>query len=162
GTMVKGQGDPLLFQHLFWIFGHPEVYILILPAWGVVSDLVSFFSRKPHYAYKVTVIGMCSVCVLSAVGYGRHMFTTPVGPLLGQGLMVSRLTSWVPAEVFFLNGMHAMWQGKTRLPPPMLFTIGVFFVFGLGGLTGLYLGTISTDLYLHDTYFVVGHFHLTM
>jgi cytochrome c oxidase subunit 1 len=160
--MVKGGGDPLLFQHLFWIFGHPEVYILILPAWGVVSDLVSFFSRKPHYGYKVTAIAMCAVCVLSAVVYGHHMFTTTMSPLLGQSFMVLTMIISVPAEIFFLNWMHTLWQGKIRLTVPMLFTLGVFFVFGLGGLTGLYLGTISTDLYLHDTYFVVGHFHLTM
>ncbi len=162
GAMVKGGGDPLLYQHLFWIFGHPEVYILILPAWGVVSDLVSFFSRKPAYAYKVTAIAMCAVCVLSAVVYGHHMFTTSMSPMLGQSFMVLTMIISVPAEIFFLNWMHTLWQGKIRLTTPMLFTLGVFFVFGLGGLTGLYLGTISTDLYLHDTYFVVGHFHLTM
>ncbi len=162
GTMVKGGGDPLLFQHLFWIFGHPEVYILILPAWGVVSDLVAFFSRKPAYAYKVTALAMCAVCVLSAVVYGHHMFTTTMSPMLGQSFMVLTMIISVPAEIFFLNWMHTLWKGKIRLQTPMLFTLGVFFVFGLGGLTGLYLGTISTDLYLHDTYFVVGHFHLTM
>jgi cytochrome c oxidase subunit 1 len=162
GAMVKGGGDPLLYQHLFWIFGHPEVYILILPAWGVVSDLLSFFARKPAYAYKVTAIAMSAVCVLSAVVYGHHMFTTTMSPMLGQSFMVLTMIISVPAEIFFLNWLHTLWQGKLRLTVPMLFSLGVLFVFGLGGLTGLYLGTISTDLYLHDTYFVVGHFHLTM
>jgi cytochrome c oxidase subunit 1 len=162
GTMVKGGGDPILYQHLFWIFGHPEVYILILPGWGVVSDLISFFSRKPAYGYKVTALAMSAVCVLSAVVYGHHMFTTGLSPLLGQGFMVLTMIISVPAEIFFLNWLHTLWKGKIRLTVPMLFTLGLVFVFGLGGLTGLYLATIATDLYLHDTYFVVGHFHLTM
>jgi cytochrome c oxidase subunit 1 len=162
GTMVKGGGDPLLFQHLFWIFGHPEVYILVLPAWGVVSDLLSFFARKPAYAYKVTALGMSAVCVLSAVVYGHHMYTTSMSPLLGQGFMVLTMIISVPAEIFFLNWLHTLWKGNIQLTVPMLFALGVLFVFGIGGLTGLYLATISTDLYLHDTYFVVGHFHLTM
>ena len=162
GAYVKGGGDPLLFQHLFWIFGHPEVYILILPAWGVVSDLLSFFARKPAYGYKVTAIAMSMVCVLSALVYGHHMFTTSMSPLLGQGFMVLTMIISVPAEIFFLNWLHTLWKGSIRLTEPMLFALGVLFVFGLGGLTGLYLATISTDLYLHDTYFVVGHFHLTM
>jgi cytochrome c oxidase subunit 1 len=162
GALVKGGGDPLLFQHLFWIFGHPEVYILILPAWGVVSDLLSFFARKPAYGYKVTALAMCAVCVLSAVVYGHHMFVTSMSPMLGQSFMVLTMIISVPAEIFFLNWLHTIWKGSIRLTVPMLFALGVVFVFGLGGLTGLYLGTISTDLYLHDTYFVVGHFHLTM
>jgi cytochrome c oxidase subunit 1 len=160
--MIKGGGDPLLFQHLFWIFGHPEVYILILPAWGVVSDLLSFFARKPAYAYKVTALAMSAVCVLSAVVYGHHMYTTSMSPMLGQSFMVLTMIISVPAEIFFLNWLHTLWKGSIRLTVPLLFSLGVLFVFGIGGLTGLYLATISTDLYLHDTYFVVGHFHLTM
>jgi len=162
GAFVKGGGDPLLYQHLFWIFGHPEVYILILPAWGVISDLIPFFARKPAYGYKLSVFAMSMVCVLSALVYGHHMFTTSMSPLLGQGFMVLTMIISVPAEILFLNWLHTMWHGAIRTPPPMMFALGVVFVFGLGGLTGLYLATISTDLYLHDTYFVVGHFHLTM
>ena len=157
-----GKGDPILFQHLFWIFGHPEVYILILPAWGIVSDLFSFFSRKPAYWYKGSVYAMTAVTVLSAVVYGHHMFVTGMNPLLGQGFMLLTLIISVPAEVLFLNWLHTIWKGSIRLATPMLFALGVLFVFGLGGLTGIFLGTISTDLYLHDTMFVVGHFHYTM
>ena len=157
-----GKGDPILFQHLFWIFGHPEVYILILPAWGIVSDLLSFFARKPAYWYKGSVYAMSAVTVLSAVVYGHHMFITGMNPLLGQGFMLLTLIISVPAEVLFLNWLHTLWKGSIRLPSPMLFALGVVFVFGLGGLTGVFLGTISTDLYLHDTMFVVGHFHFTM
>jgi cytochrome c oxidase subunit 1 len=161
-SAVRGGGDPILFQHLFWIFGHPEVYILILPPWGFVTDLVSFFSRKPAYWFKGSVLAMTAVSVLSAVVYGHHMFVTGMNPLLGQSFMTLTLIISVPAELLFLNWLHTMWKGSIRLTVPMLFTLGTIFVFGLGGLTGLFLGTISTDLYLHDTMFVVGHFHLTM
>jgi len=157
-----GKGDPILFQHLFWIFGHPEVYILILPAWGIVSDLLSFFSRKPAYWYKGTVYAMTAVTILSAVVYGHHMFTTGMNPLLGQSFMLLTLIISVPAELLFLNWLHTIWKGSIRLTAPMVCALGMVFVFGLGGLTGIFLATISTDIYLHDTMFVVGHFHLTM
>jgi cytochrome c oxidase subunit 1 len=161
-SAVRGGGDPILFQHLFWIFGHPEVYILILPAWGIVTDLMSFFSRKPAYWYRGSVWAMIAVTILSAVVYGHHMFTTGMNPLLGQSFMLLTLIISVPAEILFLNWLHTLWKGSIRLTSPMLFALGTVFVFGLGGLTGIFLGTISTDLYLHDTMFVVGHFHLTM
>ncbi len=159
---VQGGGDPLLFQHLFWIFGHPEVYILILPAWGILVDLVSFFSRKPAYFYKGSIYAMIAVTVLSAIVYGHHMFVTGMNPMLGKTFMLFTLIISVPAEVLFLNWLHTIWKGSIRLTTPMLFALGTIFVFGLGGLTGIFLGTVSTDLYLHDTMFVVGHFHLTM
>jgi cytochrome c oxidase subunit 1 len=159
---VKGGGDPILFQHLFWIFGHPEVYILILPAWGIVSDIVSFFSRKPANWYRGSVYSMCAVTALSAVVYGHHMFMTGMNPLLGQGFMLLTLIISVPAEVLFLNWLRTIWRGSIRTHSPMLFALGMLFVFGMGGLTGLYLGATAPDIYLHDTMFVVGHFHLTM
>ncbi|MEE2901387.1 MAG: cbb3-type cytochrome c oxidase subunit I [Myxococcota bacterium] len=160
--MGANAGDPILFQHLFWIFGHPEVYILILPAWGMVCDFVAFFARKPAYWYKGSVYAMTAVSVLSAVVYGHHMFTTGISPLLGTSFMLFTLIISVPAEMLFLNWLHTMWKGSIRLTSPMSYTLGVIWVFGLGGLTGLHLGTTSTDLYLHDTMWVVGHFHLTM
>jgi cytochrome c oxidase subunit 1 len=157
-----GAGDPILFQHLFWIFGHPEVYILILPIWGFLIDFMSFFARKPAYWYRGSVYAMITVTVLSAVVYGHHMFVTGMSPLLGQAFMLLTLVISVPAEVLFLNWLHTIWKGSIRRTVPMMFALGTVFVFGLGGLTGIYLGTISTDLYLHDTMWVVGHFHLTM
>jgi cytochrome c oxidase subunit 1 len=159
---AQGYGDPILFQHLFWIFGHPEVYILILPAWGIMSDLVSFFSRKPAYWYRGTVYAMVAVTILSALVYGHYMFQTGMSPMLGHAFMLLTLVISVSAEMLFLNWLHTIWKGSIRLTVPMLFTLGAIFVFGLGGLTGIYLGTISTDIYLHDTMFVVGHFHFTM
>ncbi len=159
---TSGSGDPVLFQHVFWIFGHPEVYILILPAWGVVSDLLSFFSRKPAFGAKATALAMTSITVLSTVVYGHHMYTTQMSPLLTQTFMMMTMTISIPSAVFFANWLGTLWKGSIRFHTPMLFSLGVVFVFGLGGLTGLYLATVSTDLYLHDTYFVVGHFHYTM
>jgi cytochrome c oxidase subunit I len=162
GAAVKGGGDPMLFQHLFWIFGHPEVYILILPAWGIVGDIVSFFSRKPAFWYRGSVFAMVAVTVLSAVVYGHHMYQTGMAPLLGLGFEMLTLAISVPAVVLFVNWLNTIWKGSMRLHTPMLFALGMVFVFGAGGLTGLLLGTISTDIYLHDTMYVVGHFHLTM
>jgi cytochrome c oxidase subunit 1 len=159
---TSGSGDPVLFQHVFWIFGHPEVYILILPAWGIVSDLLSFFSRKPAFGAKITALAMTSITILSTVVYGHHMYTTQMSPLLTQSFMLLTMTISIPSAVFFANWLGTLWKGSIRFHTPMLFSLGVVFVFGLGGLTGLYLATVSTDLYLHDTYFVVGHFHYTM
>ncbi|MBI3820893.1 MAG: cbb3-type cytochrome c oxidase subunit I [Planctomycetes bacterium] len=155
-------GDPILWQHLFWIFGHPEVYILILPAWGIVSDLLSFFSRKPAFGYRVTACAMIAITILSALVYGHHMFTTGMSPMLSESFQILTMIISIPAAIFFENWLHTIWHGQIRLATPMLFSLGLVFVFGLGGLSGLYLGSIATDLYLHDTYFVVGHFHLTM
>lgn len=159
---TSGSGDPVLFQHVFWIFGHPEVYILILPAWGIVSDLLAFFSRKPAFGAKATALAMTTITVLSTVVYGHHMYTTQMSPLLTQSFMMLTMTISIPSAVFFANWLGTIWKGSIRFHTPMLFALGVVFVFGLGGLTGLYLATVSTDLYLHDTYFVVGHFHYTM
>ena len=159
---TSGSGDPVLFQHVFWIFGHPEVYILILPAWGVVSDLLSFFARKPAFAAKATALSMTAITILSTLVYGHHMFTTQLSPLLTQTFMTLTMTISIPSSIFFANWLGTIWRGSIRFTSPMLFSLGVVFVFGLGGLTGLYLGTITTDIYLHDTYFVVGHFHYTM
>ncbi len=159
---TSGSGDPVLFQHVFWIFGHPEVYILILPAWGIVSDLLSFFARKPAFGARSTALSMTSITILSTVVYGHHMYTTQMSPLLTQSFMMLTMTISIPSAVFFANWLGTIWKGAIRFSTPMLFSLGVVFVFGLGGLTGLYLATVSTDLYLHDTYFVVGHFHYTM
>ncbi len=159
---TSGSGDPVLFQHVFWIFGHPEVYILILPAWGIVSDLLSFFARKPAFGMKATALSMTTITILSTLVYGHHMFTTQMSPLLTQSFMTLTMTISIPSAIFFANWLGTIWKGSIRFTSPMLFSLGVVFVFGLGGLTGLYLGTVTTDLYLHDTYFVVGHFHYTM
>lgn len=158
---MKG-GDPLLYQHVFWLFGHPEVYILILPGWGIVSDLLSTFSRKPAFGYKVTVTCMIIVTVLSGLVWGHHMYVAGMSPLLGKTFMFLTLLISLPTSIFFLNWLATMWKGSLRFEVPMLFTMSVVFVFGLGGLTGLYMGTITSDMYLHDSMFLVGHFHYTL
>lgn len=158
---IKG-GDPLLYQHVFWLFGHPEVYILILPAWGIVSDLLAVFSRKPAFGYKMTVISMCTVTALSGIVWGHHMYVSGMSPLLGKSFMFLTLLISIPTSIFFLNWIGTMWKGSLRFDVPMLFTMSIVFVFGLGGLTGLYLATVTSDMYLHDSMFLVGHFHYTL
>ncbi len=158
---VEG-GDPLLYQHVFWIFGHPEVYILILPVWGIVSELLSVFSRKPAFGYKVTAICMSTIVALSSIVWGHHMYTTGMSPLLGKAFMFLTLLISIPSAIFFLNWLGTLWCGNLKFDPPMLFAVSVLWVFGLGGLTGLYNATVTADIYLHDTMFVVGHFHYTM
>ncbi len=155
-------GDPILYQHLFWIFGHPEVYIIILPAWGMVSDLLSFFSRKPAFGAKATALSMTAITVLSMLVYGHHMFTTGLSPLLTTAFETLTLLISIPSGIFFFNWLGTMWRGSIRLTTPMWFAMSVVFTFGLGGLTGLHLGAYTTDNLLHNSYFVVGHFHLTM
>jgi cytochrome c oxidase subunit 1 len=162
GTTPGAGGDPILYQHLFWLFGHPEVYILILPAWGIVGDLLSFFARKPLYGYRVTVGALIGVVVLSTVVYGHHMFTTGMSPLLGESFMLLTMIISVPTSLIVLSWLGTIWRGALRMQTPMLFCLGMVFTFGIGGLTGLYLADITADIYLHDTYFVVGHFHLIM
>jgi cytochrome c oxidase subunit 1 len=162
GAAIKGGGDPILYQHLFWLFGHPEVYILILPAWGIVSDLLSFFARKPAFGYRVTVWSMIAIVVLSALVYGHHMFVTGMSPMLGESFMLLTMIISVPAVLLFFNWLGTIWRGAMRTRTPMLFALGLVFTFGIGGLTGLFLADITADMYLHDTYFVVGHFHLIM
>jgi len=162
GSAIRGGGDPILYQHLFWLFGHPEVYILILPAWGIVSDLLSFFARKPAFGYRVTVGSMIAVVILSSLVYGHHMFVTGMSPMLGESFMLLTMIISVPAVILFFNWLATIWRGAMRTTPAMLFALGLVFTFGLGGLTGLFLADIEADVYLHDTFFVVGHFHLIM
>jgi cytochrome c oxidase subunit 1 len=158
----SASGDPVLYQHLFWIFGHPEVYILILPAWGILGDVISFFARKPAHWYRGSVLSMIAVTALSGTVYAHHMFVAGIQPLIGKAFMATSLLISLPAEVLALNWIWTMWKGAIRLTSPMVCALGTVFVFCVGGLTGLYLGTIATDLYLHDTMWVVGHFHLIM
>lgn len=159
---VHGGGDPILYQHLFWIFAHPEVYILILPAWGIIGDVISFFSRKPAHWYRGTVYALLGITALSGTVYAHHMFVAGIRPLVGKAFMLTTLTISLPSQVLAFNWLFTLWRGSIRLTTPMLFALGTVFVFSVGGLTGLYLGGLSTDLYLHDSMWVVGHFHLIM
>lgn len=155
-------GQVLLYQHLFWGFGHPEVYILILPVWGLVADLLSVFSRKPAFGYKATVASMLIIVILSGVVWGHHMFTSGMNPLVGKAFMFLTISISVPTAVFFLNWLGTLWRGAIRLAVPMLFVLGVVFNFAIGGLTGLFNGVQALDVYIHDTHFVVAHFHYAL
>lgn len=155
-------GQPLLYQHLFWGFGHPEVYILILPVWGLVADLISTFSRKPAFGYKSTVFSMATITFLSGIVWGHHMFTSGMNPLVGRAFTILTISISVPTAIFFLNWLATLYKGSIRLTLPMLYTLGVVFVFTIGGLTGLFHALQAFDVYIHDTYFVVGHFHFTL
>lgn len=155
-------GQVLLYQHLFWGFGHPEVYILILPVWGLVGDILSIFSRKPAFGYKSTVISMCVITVLSGIVWGHHMFTSGMNPLVGKTFVFLTISISVPTAVFFFNWLATLWRGAIRFTMPMWYALGVVFVFSIGGLTGLFHAIQTFDVYIHDTYFVVGHFHFTL
>ncbi|WP_224240629.1 cytochrome c oxidase subunit I [Hyalangium gracile] len=163
GAAVAGRGgDPMLYQHLFWMFGHPEVYILILPGWGMIGDMVSYFSRRPAHGYRGTVLAMSTVSALSGLVYAHHLFTSGLSPMLGRAFSTLTLIISLPSTVMFLNWLVTMWRGSVRLTAPLLAAVGAMVVFGLGGITGLALGAVATDIPLHGTMWVVGHFHLTM
>ena len=157
-----GQGDPLLYQHLFWIFGHPEVYILILPVWGVVGDLTARYAGREPFWYRGQVLSMVSIATMSALVYGHHMFRAGMSPLLGAGFEALTLLISGPATMLYVSWLATLWRGSLRLEAPMLFTLGVLAVLALGGLSGLFLGAITADIWLHDSLWVVGHFHLIM
>ncbi|HZU99027.1 MAG TPA: cbb3-type cytochrome c oxidase subunit I [Planctomycetota bacterium] len=158
----RGGGQPLLYQHLFWGFGHPEVYILILPIWGLLGDLLATFSRKPAFGYRATVISMGVIVAVSQVVWGHHMYTAGMNPILGKTFMFLTVSISMPTAIFFFNWLATIWGGAIQLKTPMLFALGVVFVFALGGLTGLFNAVQALDVYIHDTTFVVGHFHYTL
>ena len=155
-------GSPLLWQHLFWFFGHPEVYIAILPGMGVTSQILSVFSRKPIFGYKAMVIALFSIGMLGFMVWGHHMFMSGMSPY--SAIVFSLLTTAiaVPSAIKTFNWLGTLWGGKIQFDSPMLFAIGFVSLFVSGGLGGLFLNQPSTDIMLHDTYFVVGHFHLIM
>ncbi|MEW6045152.1 MAG: cbb3-type cytochrome c oxidase subunit I [Bacillota bacterium] len=161
-VIAAGGGDPLLWQHLFWFLGHPEVYILILPGMGIVSDIIANNARKPVFGYPVMVLTMAVIAFLSFLVWGHHMFVSGMHPMLGTAFMATTLIIAVPSAIKTFNWLATMWRGKIRFTPQMLFAIGFVSVFVTGGLTGLMLGNPAVDMYLHDTYFVVAHFHFVM
>jgi cytochrome c oxidase subunit I len=155
-------GHPLLWQHLFWFFGHPEVYIVILPAMGIASDILSTFCRKPVFSYKMMVYSMVAISVLSFVVWGHHMFVSGMSPFLGSVFTITTLLIAVPSAVKTFNWLGTVWGARIRFTSPALFSIGFVSLFVSGGLSGIFLGTSAVDIQLQDTYFVVAHFHLVM
>ena len=155
-------GDPVLFQHLFWFYSHPAVYVFILPGLGIISELLPVFCRKPLFGYRWIAISSMSIALLGFLVWAHHMFVSGMNEFLRIPFMVATLLVAVPTGVKFFSWLGTMWQGKLTFPTPMLFVLGAISVFLIGGLTGLPAGTVATDLFLHDTYWVVGHFHATM
>jgi cytochrome c oxidase subunit 1 len=153
-------GSPLLWQHLFWFLGHPEVYVLILPALGIASDIIPAFSRKPVFGYRISVWCLVAVGSLSMIVWGHHMFVSGMSPFTGEYFSLVTLTITVPMTIFGVNMLASLWGAKLSFRVPMMFALGVLLLFGSGGFGGLFLGNATADMQLHDTYFVVGHFHM--
>jgi len=155
-------GNPILFQHLFWFFGHPEVYIVALPAFGIVSDLLSVHARKAIFGYRMMVWAIVVIAALSFVVWAHHMYVSGMNPYFGFFFATTTLIIAVPTAIKVYNWVLTLWRGNIRFTVPMLFAIGFIFTFVNGGLTGLFLGNATIDLPLSDTMFVVAHFHMVM
>jgi cytochrome c oxidase subunit 1 len=155
-------GSPILFEHLFWFLGHPEVYIVLLPSLGITSEIVSTMSRKPIFGYKFMIGSILAIGGLSFIVWGHHMFVTGMNPFLGAVFTITTLLIAIPSAIKVFNYLTTLWRGNIIFSPAMLFSIGLISTFITGGLTGLILGDATLDINVHDTYFVVGHFHIVM
>jgi cytochrome c oxidase subunit I len=155
-------GSPVLFEHLFWFLGHPEVYIVLLPALGIASEVIATNSRKPIFGYKAMILSILAIAFLSTIVWGHHMFISGMNPFLGSVFTFTTLLIAIPSAVKAFNYITTLWKGNIQFNPAMLFSIGFVSTFITGGLTGIILGDSALDINLHDTYFVVAHFHLVM
>ena len=155
-------GDPVLYQHLFWIYSHPAVYIMILPAMGIISELIPTFSRKKIYGYKAIAFSSMAIAFVGYLVWGHHMFTSGISDTARVVFSLLTFLVAIPSGIKVFNWLATMYKGSIKMSPPLLFTFSFVFLFAIGGLTGLIVGSLSTDVHLHDTSFVVGHFHYVM
>jgi cytochrome c oxidase subunit 1 len=155
-------GDPVLFQHFFWFYSHPAVYIMILPSMGIISELISIHSRKHIFGYKFIAFSSVAIAIFSFLVWGHHMFTSGQSALMNAVFSAITFSVAIPSAVKVFNWVATLYKGSIALNTPMLYALSYLFIFAIGGLTGLFLGTLSTDVHLHDTYFVVAHFHYVM
>jgi cytochrome c oxidase subunit 1 len=159
---AAGGGDPVLFQHLFWFFGHPEVYVLVMPAFGIISEVVPTFARKALYGAKFMIYAIACIAILSFIVWVHHMFTTGVMAWVKIFFMITTIIVAVPTGIKIFNWIGTLWKGAISFEPPMLFALSFIVLFTIGGFTGLMLGIVVADYQYQDTYFVVGHFHHTI
>lgn len=155
-------GEPLLWQHLFWFFGHPEVYILILPAMGIASEVLSNRARKPIFGYHSMVLAIIGIGFLGWIVWGHHMFMSGMNPLLGTSFMISTMAIAVPSAIKTFNWMATVWKGDIHLDSPMLYALAFVSMFIIGGLSGIFMASTPVDIYIHDTYFIVAHIHYVL
>jgi cytochrome c oxidase subunit 1 len=155
-------GDPILFQHLFWFFGHPEVYVILLPGFGVIAEILPVFSRKPIFGYRMIVYATIITGILSFIVWAHHQFIAGIDPRLATPFSITTILISVPVAVILFSFIATLYRGSIELKSPMLWALGTLAVFLLGGVTGIHLGVAATDIYFHDTYFVVAHFHYTL
>ena len=154
-----GGGDPLLFQHLFWFFGHPEVYMVILPAFSIISQVVATFSQKPIFGYLGMVWALIFITFISSIVWAHHMFVTGISESAQDFFSLSSIVIAVPTGVKIFSWIATMWGGSLDLRTPMLWAIGFIFVFTMGGVTGINIASASFDVVVHNTYYIVAHFH---
>ncbi|PQO29431.1 cytochrome c oxidase subunit I [Bremerella cremea] len=155
-------GDPILFQHFFWFYSHPAVYIMILPAMGIISELMSVYSRKPIFGYTFIAYSSIAIALLGFLVWGHHMFVSGQSPMTAVIFSGLTFSVSIPSAIKVFNWLATMYKGNINLATPMCYALSFIFLFSIGGLTGLFLGALATDIHLHDTYFVVAHFHYVM